>query len=146
MLHPSPRYFAAKPLFFGTPQCLQHPPAHHCRLSAGQLTSVATFHSDRLIEQQSASQQASRPHAVASLEQVSTAVSSNVQPLRKSLHTGPRSPKSRVHDRKPRLRVAVDVDEGEKVLWPSFLKTCNCHPSMHTAHAALAASISGASN
>jgi hypothetical protein len=145
MLHPTPSYSAAKPLFFGTPQCLQAPPAHLCRLTAGQLTSVATFHSDRLIEQQSASQQASRPHAVASLEQVSTAVSSNVQPLRKSLHSGHRSPKSRANGRKPRLRVAVDVDEGEELFWPPFLKTCHCHPLMQAAHAALTTSISGVS-
>ena len=85
MLHPGAQHFAAKPDFFGTIYSLQQPPTQRCRLGGCQLISVASFNSDRLIEQQSACQQGSRPRAVASLEQVSSAVSSNVQPPEQQL-------------------------------------------------------------
>ncbi|CAL5228676.1 g11849 [Coccomyxa viridis] len=111
MPHPIPTHFAAKPFFIGAGQPLQAPPIQRCRLSASQSTSSAAFHSNNLADQHSASQQASRPRAVASLEQETTAVSSNVQPLSKGLHSAPRLPKSKSNWRKPRLRVAVDVDE-----------------------------------
>lgn len=115
MPHSSPRHFAAKPIFIGAGQPLQPPSTQRCHLGACQLTSLIAFHSRKSIDQHSASPQVSRPQAVASLEQETTAVSSNVQPLSKGLRSAPRLPKSRSSGRKPRLRVAVDVDEGEGV-------------------------------
>ncbi|CAK0782503.1 hypothetical protein CVIRNUC_005721 [Coccomyxa viridis] len=131
MLHPGAQHFAAKPDFFGTIYSLQQPPTQRCRLGGCQLISVASFNSDRLIEQQSACQQGSRPRAVASLEQVSSAVSSNVQPLSSSLRSIARPPKGRSSRRKPRLRVAVDVDEVLGRFLHSLNKFCEEEYGLH---------------
>lgn len=107
-----------KASFFGTVQPLAHHLAPRLRAQA-PLVSIATFSSEPSTSslQSSWTQQLVRPGAnrPPSLEAVSPAVSSNVQVLGAGLRTGApaaRGPAERRYRRKPKLRVAVDVDEG----------------------------------
>lgn len=113
MLHPHSHQMAARPLFFGAAQSLscQLPPQLHAQ--AQPLTSVAAFQPDRSSAQ--IAQQVSRaiPSSVVSLEPVSTAVSNNVQVLGSGVRSVTRPPKAHTQRKKHKLRVAVDVDEGE---------------------------------
>ena len=107
-----------KASFFGTAQPLAHHLAPRLRAQA-PLVSIASFSSEPSTSslQSSWTQQLIRPGAnrPPSFEAVSPAVSSNVQVLGAGLRTGApaaRAPAERRYRRKPKLRVAVDVDEG----------------------------------
>ena len=80
------------------------------------LISIATFAPEpsTATQQSTWTQQLVRPGYNAAAGAVSPpAVSSNVQVLRSGFRPGGRVPAERRYRRKPKLRVAVDVDEGE---------------------------------
>lgn len=111
LLHSSP--LTDRPQYLG--QSLAQHLAPRLRAQA-PLISIATFSPEpsTATQQNTWTQQLVRPGYSATAGAVSPpAVSSNVQVLRSGVRPGGRVPTERRYRRKPKLRVAVDVDEGE---------------------------------
>lgn len=115
MLHSCSYELPGRASFLGTAQSLRLQLAPRLRSVLQPLTSVAAFQPDRSTAQRTTvPQQLSRPRqsAVVSLEPASTAVN-NVQVLGGGVRSLPREPNVHKQRRRAKLRVAVDVDEGE---------------------------------
>jgi hypothetical protein len=113
MLHPHSAPVTARPLLFGAAQSLRFHLAARLHCQVQPLISVAAFQPERKGAQSAQQLPHAIPSTVVSLEPVSTAVSNNVQVLSSGVRSVPRPPKGHAQRKKRKLRVAVDVDEGE---------------------------------